>query len=259
MSSSASSSAQPTSAASTGSQDISNVLGSIGQSSTKSASATQSSESSESSASSAPSGSSSASKTSAAGSNTITNAPQLSTASSTSASASSLSDAPSLTSGNVPKLSDLPTLSGYYSYPPPTVPPTSNAPYLRKTNLPENFVFIVVGATIAFVALVIIVWRVFTSWSINRRFQRHEGGFAGRHGNAAYTPLADIKQKPPVASSHDMKDLGNLPRNFSSVPSLFFSPTAEVARHSMRPVSSKTESRQHLPAGHYRDASDGGR
>lgn len=76
-------------------------------------------------------------------------------------------------------------------------------------------------------------------------------------GKASYTPLADFKQKPPVASSHDMKDLGNLPKSFSSVPSLFFSPTAEVARHSMRPSTATSESRGHLPAGHYRDGSRG--
>lgn len=127
---------------------------------------------------------------------------------------------------------------------------------MQKTNLPENFVFIVVGACIAFIALLIIAWRVLTSWSINRRFRRGEGA-AGVGGKASYTPLPDFKQKPPVASAHDMKDLGHLPKNFSSVPSLFFSPTAEVARHSViRPGTSTSDSRNsHLPAGHYRDAS----
>jgi len=128
---------------------------------------------------------------------------------------------------------------------------------MQKTNLPENFVFIVVGACIAFIALLIIAWRILTSWSINRRFRRHEGGNTGVGRQASYTPLADFKQKPPAASSHDMKDLGNLPKNFSSVPSLFFSPTAEVARHSMRPSTATSDSRGHLPAGHYRDASRG--
>lgn len=126
---------------------------------------------------------------------------------------------------------------------------------MQKTNLPENFVFIVVGACIAFVALVIIAWRTLTAWSVNRRFRRGEG--VAVRGKRSYTPLADFKQKPTVpSSSHDMKDLGSLPRNFSSVPSLFFSPTAEVARQSNRPPSSMdTSAHAHLPAGHYRDAS----
>lgn len=243
-----SASSQPASSAAA-SENLSNALGSISDSSSGTNSApTATAESSD-------SGSQSASATSAAGSNTITDAPNLNTGSSSSAAASSLSGAPQLTSGGIPKLTGLPTLSGYYSYPPPTVPPTQNAPYMQKNNLPENFVFIIVGACIAFVALVIIGWRTLTAWSINRRFRRGEGTIT--HGKASYTPLADIKQKPAAASTHDMKDLGNLPRNFSSVPSLFFSPTAEVAKQSMRPASGMMDSSSyaHLPAGHYRDAS----
>jgi len=119
---------------------------------------------------------------------------------------------------------------------------------MQKTNLPENFVFIVVGACIAFFALLVIGWRILTSWSINRRFQRHEGGNTGVGGKASYMPLTEFKQKPPIAAGHDMKDPGNLPKTFSSVPSLFYSPTAEAARYSMR-----IDAKGHLPAGHYKD------
>lgn len=130
---------------------------------------------------------------------------------------------------------------------------------MQRTSLPENLVFIVVGAVIAFVALVIIAWRVLTSWSINRRFR----AVGTDTRQASYTPLADFKQKPSggahkhgASGAHDMKDLGTLPRNFSSVPSLFFSPTAEVAqRNSGRPMSRDPSGQMHLPAGHYRDAS----
>lgn len=234
------------------SDNLSNVLGSIG-SNTDSASATGSNSGSA-SVTSASGSSGSATATSAAASNTITDAPNLSSA--TSGSVSSLTDAPSLTSGGAPTLTGLPTLSGYYSYPPPSVPPTSDAPYMQRTNLPENFVFIVVGACIAFVALVIIAWRILTSWSINRRFRRHEGPGGSAVGKVSYTALSDTKHKPQTApSSHEMKDVGTLPRNFSSVPSLYFSPTAEVARHSGRPPGSRDASYGHLPAGHYRDAS----
>ena len=235
------------------SDNLSDVLGSVGQT-TDSASATGSASNSGSasaSASGSGSGSATATSRSASGSATITNAPTLGSSSS-SVSVSSLTGAPSLTSG-LPGLTDLPTLSGFYSYPAPTVPPTQNAPYMQRNNLPENFVFIIVGAVIAFVALVIIAWRVLTSWSINRRFGTYTGTAAG--GKASYTPLSDFKSKPRAPSTHDMKDLGHLPKNFSSVPSLFFSPTAEVARHSTRPPSNREPSHGHLPAGHYRDAS----
>lgn len=139
--------------------------------------------------------------------------------------------------------SNLPTLPGGFSYPAPTVPPTADAPFMQSSRLPENFVFIVVGAFLGFVALLIIAWRLVSKWSINRSFKKDITG-------ASYTPLPDLKKSYTTPSSHNMTDLGNLPRSFSNVPSLFFSPTAEVARQGMRPAS------QHLPAGHYRDASD---
>jgi len=144
--------------------------------------------------------------------------------------------------------SKLPTLPGGYNYPAPTVPPKAGAPYLESSQLPENFVFIVVGAALGFVGILIFVWRVMMSWSINRAFKRDaRSGAAG--GNISYTPLPDLKKHPAAQSGHDMADLSKLPRSFSNVPSLFFSPTAEVAKQSQRPPS------QHLPAGHYRDAS----
>lgn len=147
--------------------------------------------------------------------------------------------------------SALPTLPGGYNYPPPTVPPKAGAPYLATSTLPENFVFIVVGAFLGFILVLVIGWRILMSWSINRNFRRDAN--SGAAIGTAYTPLADMKKAPAIQSSHDMADLSKLPRSFSSVPSLFFSPTAEVAKQSQRPVSSQI---QHLPAGHYRDASD---
>jgi hypothetical protein len=139
----------------------------------------------------------------------------------------------------------LPTLSGVFSYPPPSVPPTSDAPYRQHSGLPENFVFIVVGAALGFIVLLVFCWRLLTSWSINRNSKKMAG-----IGRATYTPIPDLKKDPAAQSGHDMADLSKLPKSFSSVPSLFFSPTAEVARQSQRPPS------QHLPSGHYRDASD---
>ncbi|RMZ80600.1 hypothetical protein DV738_g2693, partial [Chaetothyriales sp. CBS 135597] len=139
----------------------------------------------------------------------------------------------------------LPTLSGAFNYPAPTVPPTSNAPYLRNSRLPENFVFIIVGALLGFIIVVIIIWRLLSSWSINRKTRRVV------EKRTSYMALADVKTNPAATESgHDMADLSKLPKSFASVPSLFYSPTAEIARQSQRPPS------QHLPSGHYRDNSD---
>ena len=139
-----------------------------------------------------------------------------------------------------------PTLSGAFSYPPPSVPPTSNAPYMYSSRLPENFVFIVVGAALGFLVLVVFAWRLLATWSMNRNSKK----FASGGASAGYAQLNDYKKHPAAQSGHDMADLSKLPRSFSNVPSLFFSPTAEVARQSQRPAS------QHLPAGHYRDGTD---
>lgn len=72
----------------------------------------------------------------------------------------------------IPRLTGLPTLSGVYSYPAPSVPPTSKAPYMQHSSLPEGTVFIAVGAALGFVALVIIAWRGLVAWSINRSVRR---------------------------------------------------------------------------------------
>ena len=149
-------------------------------------------------------------------------------------------------SGRAAATSSAPTRAGAFSYPPPSVPPVANAAYMQSSRLPENFVFIVVGAALGFIVLVIFVWRLMNSWAINRNSKKLATSSAGAH----YTPLPDLKKNPAAQSGHDMADLSKLPRSFSSVPSLFFSPTAEVARQSQRVPS------HHLPAGHYRDGSD---
>src|ERR1700760_1442256 len=102
----------------------------------------------------------------------------------------------------MPDNSALPTLPGGFNYPPPTVPPKAGAPYLATSRLPENFVFIVVGAALGFVLVLVIGWRILMSWSINRNFKRDAS--AGASIGTAYTPLADIKKNPAIQSSHDM-------------------------------------------------------
>lgn len=139
-----------------------------------------------------------------------------------------------------------PTLTGAFNYPPPSVPPISNAPYMQSSRLPDNFVFIVVGAALGFIVLVVFTWRLMSSWAMNRNSKN----FATSASGPSYAPISDSKKNPAAQSGHDMADLSQLPRSFSSVPSLFFSPTAEAARQTQRPVS------HHLPAGHYRDGSD---
>ena len=180
----------------------------------------------------------------------------------------------------------LPTLPGGFNYPAPTVPPTSNAPYRQASLLPEDFVFIVVGAFIALVASCILAWRIMLAWSINRSFKRpfpvaQETFYDHRnplpmtsltqHNNNEHTSRRGDRESTNkrgtsrghqrAQSSHGMSDL-TLPRNFSqsASSSLFFSPTAEAARYSsaqqLQAQQQRGLSSQHLPAGHYKGHSD---
>ncbi len=160
-------------------------------------------------------------------------------------------------SPGIPRLTDLPTLSGQYSYPPPSVPPTAQAPYMQQSNLPEGTVFIAVGAALGFFALVIIAWRVLVAWSINRSVRRS--------ATKGYTAMADSsydksdKRKSglyssiaPIGSTMSLEKLGSTNRTGTagSKPrensSLFFSPTAGAGMHT--PGSRNSG---YLPSGYY--------
>lgn len=175
--------------------------------------------------------------------------------SATTTGSSSSSDLPSLSSSS----NTLPTLSSTatsYNYPPPTVPPTANAPYMQKSNLPEGTVFICVGAALAFIGLVMIVWRVAVTWWINRSVR--EAALASLYPRD--TKSSNILQ--PRKKSGMYSQASNLDSNVSleklskegrhasmATPSssLFFSPTAGAGMHT---TGNRTSS-GYLPAGYY--------
>ncbi|KAH6663672.1 hypothetical protein B0J14DRAFT_682959 [Halenospora varia] len=69
-------------------------------------------------------------------------------------------------------LTGLPTLSGAYKIVAPSVPPTSNAPYMQQSKLPEGTVFIAVGAILGFLAMSVLLWRGLVAWSLHRSVKR---------------------------------------------------------------------------------------
>ena len=155
-------------------------------------------------------------------------------------------------------ITGLPKLAGD-DYPPPTVPPTAGAPFMRKSNLPEGTVFICVGAAIAFIALVILAWRGLVAWSLHRSVRRaavaqsSKYAFAGdnkrrySHGK----PLASPFYTPGPGSTLSLDQLGASSKGASSKPpsahgSLFFSPTAGAGMHTPANRGSG-----YLPAGYY--------
>jgi len=176
---------------------------------------------------------------------------------------------PTITGGSsatdVPNLTGLPTLSkvgGQYSYPPASVPPTQNAPYMQVSNLPEGTVFIAVGAGLGFMAVCVLLWRGLVVWSLHRSVRR-----AAKNQDLADTkamfsmPIAPTFKFSDRASTHSMSNLalGNSgkrgrPSTSGHVSvasqSLFYSPTAGVAGAGGLSHPGNRGS-NYLPAGYY--------
>ena len=164
-----------------------------------------------------------------------------------------------------PNLTGLPSLSkvgGQYSYPPASVPPTQNAPFMQVSNLPEGTVFIAVGAGLGFMAVCVLLWRGLVVWSLHRSVKR-----AARNQDLADTkamfsiPIAPTFKFSDRASTHSMSNLtlGNSgkrgrPSTSGHVPtgsqSLFYSPTAGVAGAGGLSHPGNRSS-NYLPAGYY--------
>lgn len=156
------------------------------------------------------------------------------------------------TSDDVP--SGLPTRKGQKA-PVPTVPPTANAPYMKKSNLPEGTVFICVGAVLAFVGLVVLAWRGLVAWSLHRSVRK-----AAIAQSTQYTQLGDAKSKSKApgtpfysqgpGSTLSMDHLAATSKGGSKAntarSSLFFSPTAGAG---MQTPGNRGSG--YLPAGYY--------
>ena len=163
----------------------------------------------------------------------------------------SKTDLPAMsTTANKGALTDGPKL---YTNAPPAVPPTADAPFMQKSNLPEGTVFICVGAGLGFIALIVLAWRGFMVWSINRSVKR--AAIASTKKYAGKDPLEGLKTKSPYMSpgpgstlSLDQlaagKKVGS--RRQSAHSNLFFSPTAGAGMN-----SPSNRGSGYLPAGYY--------
>ena len=207
--------------------------------------------------------------TSAANTNTNTNTrpatqetvPNLSTAtqvttSTTKTSATSAAQVPTGTNTDRPPA--LPTLPGSYSYPPPAVPPTENAPYMKPNSVPEGTFFIAVGAILGAVGAAILVWRAVIACLLHRSVKKAALAQTIANDKAAFpAPPAPFYKYTDHESSLSLGQSGAAGRGVrrtqrgpvpSSTPSqtnLFFSPTAPGAN-----TNGNRESR-FLPSGFY--------
>ncbi|KAI9856175.1 MAG: hypothetical protein M1824_005672 [Vezdaea acicularis] len=191
------------------------------------------------------SGSSSAkdSKSTAASSSTGTTTFSVTATGSTATGVSSIPTTVSISASSAAATDDggitgsLPKISGAFSYPPPTVPPTANAPYMRKSSVPEGTVFIAVGACLGALGLAVLAWRGLVMWSLRRSVKRaalHQNVTDSKHlftGGTASTKPGFYSAT--VGSTLSLDHLGSGARNSTVGPkghtpnsSLFFSPTA---------------------------------
>jgi hypothetical protein len=157
---------------------------------------------------------------------------------------SSTSSRASSTTGSVPPITTdtgdtppLPTLPGSYSYPPPAVPPTKNAPFMQQSNLPQGTVFIAVGAILGAFAVAILVWRAVVACLLHRSVKRATLAQQVANDKNSYPPpSAPFYKYSDHASSVSLgntpgpraarKSRGPIPSSTPSQSNLFFSPTA---------------------------------
>ena len=177
-------------------------------------------------------------------------------------------------------ITDAPTLSDFYSYPPPTVPPTAMAPFMQRSSLPQGTVFIVAAAVLGAGFLGVLLWRAWVAWQLRRNLRRGSAnnpfsrlspkgllgggtgdsavGGMGRSGKPFYTQVPGSAMSLNVLSG-DAKH-GYSPGAANGSGSLFFSPTAAVtgAHHHQSAASTATltnhaghRGSSYLPAGYY--------
>ncbi|KAL2268689.1 hypothetical protein VTJ83DRAFT_3535 [Remersonia thermophila] len=154
-------------------------------------------------------------------------------------------------------LTGMPTLTrapptGTYSYPPPTIPPTRDAPFMNHSTLPDGTVFIAVGAILGAFGVAILLWRAIVACLLHRSIknaalaQHAANNGHGKHGksdkNAASFPAppaqfykyTDRDSSPSLAggpggaggTTGRRSHRGPTPSATPSQTNLFFSPTA---------------------------------
>ncbi|EGS18206.1 uncharacterized protein CTHT_0062210 [Thermochaetoides thermophila DSM 1495] len=180
------------------------------------------------------------------------------------------------------RLTDMPTLSRTVNteiptYPPPTIPPTKNAPFMNHSTLPDGTVFIAVGAILGGFGLAVLAWRAMVAFMLRRsikeaaraQYAANNGHGKGMDKNAASFPAPpaqfykyleresshSLAGGPGAGSSSNGAGIGVRRTNRGATPSatpsqtnLFFSPTA--AGSSAAGVTANRDSR-FLPSGFY--------
>ncbi|CAN8095996.1 unnamed protein product [Discula destructiva] len=151
------------------------------------------------------------------------------------------SSMPGLTTSSASQ-ADMPTLStsstlntAVPTYPAPSVPPTSNAPYMQVSSLPDGTIFIVVGAILGAFGLAVLLWRAIIAYMLHRSVEKAARAQHAVNDKAPFpAPPApfynytDQDSSQNVASGKGVRRSarGPIPSATPSQTNLFFSPTA---------------------------------
>ncbi|KAI1776105.1 hypothetical protein F4818DRAFT_413057 [Hypoxylon cercidicola] len=151
----------------------------------------------------------------------------------------------------------LPTLPGQYSYPPPTVPPTNNAPFMQPSSVPEGTVFIAVGAILGAFGAAVLIWRAVVACLLHRSVKKAALAQQIANDKAPFPPSsAPFYKYTDQASSASLGNAisgrgvrrttrGPIPSATPSQSNLFFSPTAPTGS------SGGNRESRFLPSGFY--------
>ncbi|KAK4043032.1 hypothetical protein C8A01DRAFT_32821 [Parachaetomium inaequale] len=160
------------------------------------------------------------------------------------------------------------------TYPPPTIPPTRNAPFMNHSTLPDGTVFIAVGAILGAFALAILLWRAIVACLLHRSVERaalaqhaanNGRGPTGKNAASFPAPPAQFYTYVERESSASLAAAGlggstgrrthrgPTPSSTPSQTNLFFSPTA--AGPAPGAGGSNRDSARFLPSGFYASAS----
>ncbi|KAK9474708.1 uncharacterized protein V1510DRAFT_275298 [Dipodascopsis tothii] len=175
--------------------------------------------------------------------------------------------------------------SSTVSYPAPTIPPTSNNPFLRENDAVNGTVFIAVGAIIGGIAAVVLAWRAFVAYMLRKSVHTAAYGslepkvhpslsqppsqFFGGGGAARRTPSSmfglggnasgNVYATGGAGSTLSLDQLTSNGRTASAArpagpghtynTSMYYSPTADVMNSTA--AANAPRSTTYLPAGFY--------
>lgn len=135
-------------------------------------------------------------------------------------------------------LTGLPTLTKYKpipTYPPPTIPPTNNAPFMQHSSAPQGTVFIAVGAILGAFMLAILIWRAIVGFLLHRSVERAAQAQHAENAKAGFPAppapfykYSDHTSQMSLSAGRGVRrtNRGPIPSSNPSVSNLFFSPTA---------------------------------